>query len=56
MLGHMGMTNSVNPDQMPHVASDQGLRCLLFIQQFLDTPIGNIFTPSIGTPYLLNMS
>ena len=30
--------NSVDPDQMPqNVASDQGLHCLPFIQQFLDT-------------------
>ena len=31
--------NSVDPDQMPqNVASDQGLYCLPFIEQFLDRP------------------
>ena len=33
--------NSVDPDQMLHtVTSDQGLHCLLLIQQFLDIPSG----------------
>ena len=34
--------NSKDPDQMPqNVASDQGLHCLPFIQQFLDPTIGS---------------
>ena len=33
--GMQAFTNSVDPDQMPNnVLSDQGLHCLLYIQQY----------------------
>ena len=36
-LDILASTNSLDPDQMLHyVASDQGLHCLLLIQQVLD--------------------
>ena len=41
-LDNQPWANSVDPDQMPQiVASDQGLHCLPFIQQFLNTSAGS---------------
>ena len=39
-LDRQAWANSVDPDEMPqNVASQQGLHCLLLIQQFLDTAL-----------------